>query len=230
MKAILKSCKATICCVSCMYTYLPLGRGMWKGFHGFNSSLHWKMCSSVDKLSVLILLVRCEEAMKHVTKQDSRWIVIHTSSNISITNVSQSTKLSFWYTEMVAHQHRWRHGSSCTHCQQWSLHYRKVELVSYVWLIKYCLPRTWELAHNAFWRRHQRHLKEALTTCPFCSWLIKFHFQYIVLYLYNTSRDAKGRNLLGMFMNCSFIFIVRSCSTWWSACCRKVLCHKMMDD
>ena len=38
-----------------------------------------------------------------------------------------------------------------------------------LWLIKYCVPRTRELAHVAFWRRHQRHLKGALTTRPFCT-------------------------------------------------------------
>ena len=117
-------------------------------------------------------------------KVESRRKIIHTMSNISIAYTSQPTELSFCYTEMVAHQHRWRHGPSCTHTQQWRLNYIKVELVSYFWLIKYCLPRTRELAHDAFWRRHWRHLKRALTTCPFYSYLIKCYHWYIVQYTY----------------------------------------------
>ena len=51
------------------------------------------------------------------------------------------------------------HEMSCTQTWHWDLLYVKVKLVCYFWLIKYCAPRTWELAHDAFWLRYWWHLK-----------------------------------------------------------------------
>ena len=68
-KVIWKGCIVTMklhgYIVSWMYTYFSLGGVMWKSFHLFNSSLHWKICSPVNKLLVSISLVHCKSKRQH---------------------------------------------------------------------------------------------------------------------------------------------------------------------